>query len=208
MAYVDGQRRGRGGNDGARRGPVSDHAHPSHRHRSIPPPELGDRRRVGPWAHRRARTSKSATAAASGPRVTLEQQRAAGRRGVASARASLLGGDPQDIKYRGEETWVEVGAGHGDPGVRHHQSRHHGYADATVVGAQLLPHDLRRTSRTTARSATASSIANATQMAGHVTVQDHAIISGLNADSPVRHHRRATRSSAAGPASTRTCRPT
>jgi UDP-N-acetylglucosamine acyltransferase len=44
------------------------------------------------------------------PRATLERNvRLAANVKVGSG--SILGGDPQDLKYRGEETWVEIGEG-------------------------------------------------------------------------------------------------
>ena len=43
-----------------------------------------------------------------GPHATLERNvRMAA--GVRVGQGSVLGGDPQDLKYRGEVTWVEVG---------------------------------------------------------------------------------------------------
>ena len=45
-----------------------------------------------------------------GPRVTLHQNVRLAQE-VSVGDGSILGGDPQDLKYRGEETWVEVGAG-------------------------------------------------------------------------------------------------
>ena len=45
-----------------------------------------------------------------GPRATL-QQNVRLAEGVSVGDGSILGGDPQDLKYDGEETWVEIGAG-------------------------------------------------------------------------------------------------
>ena len=45
-----------------------------------------------------------------GPRVTLHHNVRLAE-DVSVGDGSILGGDPQDLKYRGEETWVEVGEG-------------------------------------------------------------------------------------------------
>jgi UDP-N-acetylglucosamine acyltransferase len=113
-----------------------------------------------------------------GPRVTLQQQvRLAS--GVSLGEGTLVGGDPQDTKYRNEETWVEIGA---DTLIREYCTINRGTTATgrTVVGANCflmtyvhVAHDCVLGDHVV--------IANATQMAGHVTVQDHAIISGLNA---------------------------
>ena len=121
-----------------------------------------------------------------GPRVTLQQQvRLAA--GVRVGEGTLIGGDPQDTKYRGEETWVEVGAG---TLIREYCTINRGTTATgrTVVGAHCflmtyvhVAHDCSLGDHVV--------IANGTQMAGHVTVQDHAIISGLNAIHQFCHHR-------------------
>lgn len=90
---------------------------------------------------------------------------------------TVLGADPQDLKYKGEETWVEVGDGtiirefctinRGTPatgrttvGQRCFIMTYVHIAHDCVVGDDVI-------------------LANAIQMAGHVTVDDRAIISGL-----------------------------
>ncbi len=113
-----------------------------------------------------------------GPRVTLQQHvRLAS--GVRVGEGTLVGGDPQDTKYHGEETWVEVGD---NTAIREYCTINRGTTATgrTVVGADCflmtyvhVAHDCRLGDHVV--------IANGTQMAGHVTVQDHAIISGLNA---------------------------
>lgn len=113
-----------------------------------------------------------------GPRVTLQQQVRLGP-GVHLGEGTLLGGDPQDTKYRGEETWVEIGA---QTVIREYCTVNRGTTATgrTVVGAHCflmtyvhVAHDCQLGDHVV--------IANGTQMAGHVTVQDYAIISGLNA---------------------------
>jgi UDP-N-acetylglucosamine acyltransferase len=92
---------------------------------------------------------------------------------------SILGGDPQDLKYKGEETWVEVGAG---TIIREYSTINRGTTESyrTSIGARCfimsyvhLAHDCHLGDEVV--------IANGTQCAGHVTIQDHAVLSGLNA---------------------------
>ena len=103
----------------------------------------GDRTRIHPDRHHRSRRRRSASMSRSargrwsgpsvevgdrcrlGPRVDARAATCGSRPGVQVGEGSLVGGDPQDLKYRGEETWVEIGAGHADPRVLHHQPRHH-----------------------------------------------------------------------------------
>lgn len=113
-----------------------------------------------------------------GPRVTL-QQNVRLAEGVSVGDGSILGGDPQDLKYDGEETWVEVGAG---TIIREYSTINRATSATykTTVGARCfimtyvhLAHDCHVGDDVV--------IANATQCAGHVTIHDRAILSGLNA---------------------------
>jgi UDP-N-acetylglucosamine acyltransferase len=113
-----------------------------------------------------------------GPRATL-QQNVRLAEGVSVGDGSILGGDPQDLKYDGEETWVEVGA---DTIIREYSTINRATAAThrTTVGARCfimtyvhLAHDCHVGDDVV--------IANATQCAGHVTIHDRAILSGLNA---------------------------
>ena len=45
-----------------------------------------------------------------GPRATIERNARLGRK-VRIGSGSVIGGDPQDLKYAGEVTWVEIGDG-------------------------------------------------------------------------------------------------
>ena len=113
-----------------------------------------------------------------GPRVTLQRNvRLAD--GVLVGDGSILGGDPQDLKYRGEETWVEVGE---DTIIREYTTINRATTATfkTTVGARCfimtyvhLAHDCHIGDDVV--------IANATQCAGHVTIHERAILSGLNA---------------------------
>jgi UDP-N-acetylglucosamine acyltransferase len=113
-----------------------------------------------------------------GPRATLQQNvRLAS--GVSIGDGSVLGGAPQDQKYNGEETWVEVGE---NTIIREYSTINRATAATykTTVGARCfimtyvhLAHDCHVGDDVV--------IANATQCAGHVTIHDRAILSGLNA---------------------------
>lgn len=90
---------------------------------------------------------------------------------------SVLGGDPQDVKYRGEETWVEVGA---DSIIREYSTinRATSYSGVTTIGARCfvmsyvhVAHDCHIGDEVV--------LANAVQMAGHVEVEERAMVSGL-----------------------------
>jgi UDP-N-acetylglucosamine acyltransferase len=113
-----------------------------------------------------------------GPRATLQRNvRLADE--VSIGDGSILGGDPQDLKYGGEETWVEIGTG---TIIREYSTINRATAATfkTTVGARCfimsyvhLAHDCHVGDDVV--------IANATQCAGHVTIHDRAILSGLNA---------------------------
>lgn len=111
-----------------------------------------------------------------GPRVTLERNVRLGA-DVTIGTGSVLGGDPQDLKYQGEETWVEIGAG---TVIREYSTVNRGTVASrlTRVGDECflmsyvhVAHDCQLGDGVV--------IANGTQLAGHVTVHDRAILSGL-----------------------------
>jgi UDP-N-acetylglucosamine acyltransferase len=111
-----------------------------------------------------------------GPRATIERNARIGP-GVSVGTGSVIGGDPQDLKYQGEETWVEIGA---DTVIREYSTINRGTAASglTRVGERCfvmsyvhLAHDCHIGNQVI--------IANGTQLAGHVTVHDRAILSGL-----------------------------
>jgi UDP-N-acetylglucosamine acyltransferase len=109
-------------------------------------------------------------------RVTLERNVRLGAE-VSVGIGSILGGEPQDLKFGGEETWVEVGE---RTRIREYATINRGTSESgvTSIGAECfvmsyvhLAHDCH--------IGTGVIIANGTQLAGHVTVQDRAILSGL-----------------------------
>lgn len=109
-------------------------------------------------------------------RATLERNVRLGR-GVQVGSGSILGGPPQDLKFGGEETWVEIGDG---SIIREYATVNRGTtaSGVTSVGRDCfimtyvhLAHDCHL--------GDAVIIANGTQLAGHVTIEDRAILSGL-----------------------------
>jgi UDP-N-acetylglucosamine acyltransferase len=113
-----------------------------------------------------------------GPRATLQRNVRLAEE-VSVGDGSILGGDPQDLKYGGEETWVEVGPA---TIIREYSTINRATTATfkTTVGARCfimsyvhLAHDCHVGDDVV--------IANATQCAGHVTIHDRAILSGLNA---------------------------
>jgi UDP-N-acetylglucosamine acyltransferase len=90
---------------------------------------------------------------------------------------SVLGGNPQDLKFRGEVTHVEVGDG---TTIREYVTINRGTSQSfkTTVGTNCflmsythLAHDCH--------IGNSVIMSNATQLAGHVTVDDFVIISGV-----------------------------
>jgi UDP-N-acetylglucosamine acyltransferase len=92
---------------------------------------------------------------------------------------TILGGLPQDLKFAGEETSVEIGEG---TVIREYTTINRGTAHSfkTTVGRNCLlmsyvhlAHDCHIGNNVI--------LSNVVQLAGHVTVEDKAIISGLSA---------------------------
>lgn len=109
-------------------------------------------------------------------RVTLEQNVRLGDR-VHVGTGSILGGPPQDLKYAGEPTWVDIGEG---TRIREFTTinRATDPSRPTAVGRDCfimtyvhLAHDCH--------IGDGVIMANGTQLAGHVTVEDYVVISGL-----------------------------
>ena len=112
------------------------------------------------------------------PRATLERNVTTGA-DVKVGIGSILGGAPQDLKYSGEETTVEVGEG---TVIREYVTINRGTSHSfkTTVGNQCLlmsyvhiAHDCNVGNNVI--------LSNVVQLAGHVTIEDKAIISGVSA---------------------------
>ena len=112
------------------------------------------------------------------PRATLEQNVTLGLN-VKVGVGTILGGLPQDLKFAGEETTVEIGDG---TIIREYTTINRGTAHSfkTTVGRNCmlmsyvhLGHDCHVGNNVI--------LSNMAQLAGHVTIEDKAIVSGLSA---------------------------
>jgi UDP-N-acetylglucosamine acyltransferase len=112
------------------------------------------------------------------PRATLERNVTLGR-SVRVGIGTILGGAPQDLKYAGEETTVEIDD---DTVIREYATINRGTAHSfkTTVGKNCLlmsyvhiGHDCR--------IGDSVILSNVVQLAGHVAIEDKAIISGMSA---------------------------
>ena len=112
------------------------------------------------------------------PRVTLERNVTLSQN-VKVGVGTILGGPPQDLKFAGEETTVEIGEG---TVIREYTTINRGTAHSfkTTVGQNCLlmsyvhlAHDCHVGDNVI--------LSNVVQLAGHVTVEGRAIISGLSA---------------------------
>lgn len=111
-----------------------------------------------------------------GPHVVIVRDTTVGSRCTVGAGA-VLGGDPQDLKYHGEATQLEVGD---DTTIREYATLHRGTAATgrTVVGRRCyvmayvhVAHDCVIEDDVV--------LANAVQLAGHVHVEERASVGGL-----------------------------
>jgi UDP-N-acetylglucosamine acyltransferase len=130
---------------------------------------VGPRAIIGPDVRIGARTEI-------GPGVLVERNTEIGE-GCRIFQGAVLGTDPQDLKYEGEESWLRVGD---RTMIREYATLNRGtsWSGETVVGSDCLlmayvhvAHDCHLGNHII--------ISNATQMAGHVTIEDWVIVSGL-----------------------------
>ena len=139
--------------------------------------ELGADVEVGPFAiiGEHCRLGDGCVIAA---RATLERYVILGT-GVKVGIGSVLGGDPQDLKFRGEATTVEIGDG---TTIREYSTINRGTTQSykTTVGKGCfimsyvhLAHDCH--------IGDGVILVNSVQLAGHVTVGEKAIIAGQSA---------------------------
>lgn len=139
--------------------------------------QLGDGVTVGPWAliGEGCVVGDECEIAA---RAVLQRSVQLGD-GVRIGIGSVIGGDPQDLKFQGEHTTVEIGDG---TVVREYATINRGTSQSlkTTVGRNCfimtyvhLAHDCH--------VGDGVIISNGTQLAGHVTIEDRATISGLSA---------------------------
>jgi UDP-N-acetylglucosamine acyltransferase len=137
--------------------------------------ELGDDAEVGAFAIVGPRVTVGARSRIAA-RATLEQNVRLGA-DCQVGTGSILGGAPQDLKYAGEETWVEIGDG---TVIREYctinrgttQSRRTSLGKGCLVMTYVhIAHDCHLGDRVI--------LANGVQLAGHVTIDTCATISGL-----------------------------
>jgi UDP-N-acetylglucosamine acyltransferase len=137
--------------------------------------ELGKDVEIGPWAYVGPHCVVGDGSVIQ-MRATLEEHVLLGPK-VTVGIGTVLGGKPQDLKFKGEVTTVEIGEG---TTLREYLTINRGTAESfkTTVGKHCflmsyvhLAHDCH--------VGDGVLISNGTQLAGHVTVHDKAIISGL-----------------------------
>ena len=112
------------------------------------------------------------------PRATLERNVTLGR-SVKVGIGTILGGAPQDLKYAGEETTVEIGDG---TVIREYATINRGTAHSfkTTVGRNCLLMSYVHIAHDCVIGDNVI-LSNVVQLAGHVTIDDKAILSGLSA---------------------------
>ncbi len=140
-----------------------------------PTAELGAEVSVGPYCVIGPKVTVGERCTIAGHTVIERNTRVAD--GVKIGYGTVIGNDPQDLKYKGEETWVEIGTG---TIIREYCTINRGSTATgrTTIGERCfimtyvhIAHDCVVGNDVI--------IANSVQMAGHVTVHDRAIISGL-----------------------------
>jgi UDP-N-acetylglucosamine acyltransferase len=138
---------------------------------------IGANVEIGPWAIVGPRCTIG-DGCVIAPRATLERNVRLGRN-VKVGIGTVLGGDPQDLKFRGEETWVEIGD---DTTIREYSTINRGTNQSyrTSVGRNAfimsyvhLAHDCH--------IGDGVILVNNAQLAGHVTVEERAIVGGSSA---------------------------
>lgn len=111
-----------------------------------------------------------------GPGAMLERNVRLGPR-CRVGMGSILGGDPQDLKFKGEETWVEIGEG---TVIREYTTINRGTTQSykTTVGRDCLlmtyvhlGHDCHVGDRVV--------LSNMVQLAGHVHIDERATLGGM-----------------------------
>jgi UDP-N-acetylglucosamine acyltransferase len=142
-----------------------------------PGAELGDGVEVGPYAMIGPNVQVG-DGTIVGPHAYIEKDTRIGRE-CFIAKGAVLGTDPQDLKYEGEETLLIVGD---RTTIREFATLNRGTraSGSTVVGSGCLlmayshvPHDSRIGDHVI--------LANAVQMGGHIVIEDRATIGGLTA---------------------------
>src|SRR5207248_4597997 len=140
-----------------------------------PTAELGADVSVGPYCVVGPRVTVGDRCALAGHAV-IERNTRVGD-GVKIGYGTIIGNDPQDLKYKGEETWVEIGSG---TIIREYCTINRGSTATgkTTVGSRCF----LMTYVHVAHDCVVGNdviIANGEHMGGHGTAHNRAIISGL-----------------------------
>ncbi len=142
-----------------------------------PDAELADGVQVGPYAVIGPNVTVG-EGTVIGPHALIEKDTRIGR-DCFIANGAVLGTDPQDLKYEGEDTLLIVGDG---TTIREFATLNRGTrsSGSTVVGNRCLlmayshvPHDTRIGDHVI--------ISNAVQMGGHVVIEDFVVVGGVTA---------------------------
>ena len=140
-----------------------------------PAAELGQGVTIGPWTLIGPGV-RIGDGVAVGPRVLIERDTTVGE-DCHIANGAVLGTEPQDLKYKGEETTLEVGA---RTVIREFATLNRGTSAAgkTVIGSDCLlmaythvAHDCQLGNHVI--------LSNAVNMGGHVLIEDWVTIGGL-----------------------------
>lgn len=143
--------------------------------------ELGEGVVVGPWALIGPGV-RIGSGTVVGPRVLIERDTRVGE-DCLLANGAVLGTDPQDLKYEGEHSILEVGD---RTVVREFATLNRGTEESgrTVIGSDCLlmayshvAHDCEIGNHVV--------LANSVNMAGHVVIEDWAIVGGVT---PIHQH--------------------
>jgi UDP-N-acetylglucosamine acyltransferase len=142
-----------------------------------PSAQLGDDVSVGPYTVIGPNVRIGADTRI-GPHVFIERNTAIG----AACRihnGAVLGSDPQDLKFGGEETWLVVGEG---TTIREYATLNRGTAahGKTAIGSHCLLMSYAHVAHDCVLGDHVI-VSNAVNMGGHVTIGDWAIVGGLTA---------------------------
>ncbi len=98
-------------------------------------------------------------------------------RGCRIFTGAVLGTEPQDLKYRGEKTWLEIGE---NTTIREYATLNLGTAESgrTVIGSNALIMTYAHVAHDCVIGDHVI-LANAVNIAGHVEIHDHAYIGGV-----------------------------